>query len=176
MTGTDVVVSSTGHLGVVMSSARYKHDIRDMGTASARAAQAASGDVSLRIRTPQGIRQYGLVAEEVERVYPELVTYGADGKVATVRYSMLTSMLLNELQKQARQNDHQTNRLERQTEQLSRQARQIERLNAKVAQVEAAAQREIGAQRAAFEGRFSALEQSLQAQNRNRNLATAFNR
>jgi hypothetical protein len=53
---------------------------------------------------PQGTRQYGLVAEEVERVYPELVTYDADGKIETVRYSMLTSMLLNELQKQKREN------------------------------------------------------------------------
>jgi small-conductance mechanosensitive channel len=41
------------------------------------------------------------MAEEVERVYPELLTYGPDGKVQSVRYLELTAMLLNELQKQA---------------------------------------------------------------------------
>jgi hypothetical protein len=54
-----------------------------------------------------GARQYSLVAEEVEHVYPELVTYATDGKVETVRYSMLTPMLRNELQKQARENQRQ---------------------------------------------------------------------
>ncbi|HXR37396.1 MAG TPA: tail fiber domain-containing protein [Candidatus Binataceae bacterium] len=58
-----------------------------------------------------GSPQYGLVAEEVEPVYPELVTHGADGKVETVRYSMLTSMLLNELQKQTRENERQAGEL-----------------------------------------------------------------
>ncbi len=48
------------------------------------------------------LKQYGLLAEEVEQVYPELVVYGTDGKVESVRYSMLNSMLLNELQKQER--------------------------------------------------------------------------
>jgi len=60
---------------------------------------------------PSGTRQYGLVAEEVEPVYPELVTHGADGKVETVRYSMLTSMLLNELQKQTRENEREAGEL-----------------------------------------------------------------
>jgi len=49
-------------------------------------------------------RQYGLVKEQVEQVYPELVTYAADAKVETVRYSMLTPMPLSEQEKQARQN------------------------------------------------------------------------
>ena len=53
---------------------------------------------------PSGALQYGLVAEEVAKVYPELVVYGPDGKVMTVRYSMLSAMLLNELQKQTREN------------------------------------------------------------------------
>ena len=98
VSGPDVVVSSTGKLGIVASSARYKKDITDMGARS-------DGVMKLRPVTfrykndEQGVTQYGLVAEEVEKVYPELVTYGADGKVETVRYSMLTSMLLNEVQK-----------------------------------------------------------------------------
>ncbi len=45
--------------------------------------------------------QYGLIAEEVEEVYPDLVAHSADGQVESVKYQMLDSMLLNELQKQA---------------------------------------------------------------------------
>jgi len=56
---------------------------------------------------PAGTLQYGLVAEEVEKLYPELVTHAADGRVQSVRYSMLTGMLLNDLQKQ----DRETGRL-----------------------------------------------------------------
>ncbi|MFZ0886978.1 MAG: hypothetical protein WA005_00870 [Candidatus Binataceae bacterium] len=96
---------------------------------------------------PTGTIQYGLVAEEVVRVYPELVTYGADGKVETVRYSELTGMLLNELQKQTSEN-----------------ARQAERI------------RKLESQRATFEARLSALEQTTQARNGGRKLAAAFDR
>ncbi len=107
---------------------------------------------------PNGIRQYGLVAEEVARIYPELVSYGADGKVETVNYLTVTSMLLNELQKQTREN-------QRQSQQLSRQAEQLARLSGQMA-----------AQRAAFQKRLSALERTMQVQNRNGNLTAAFNR
>jgi hypothetical protein len=58
--------------------------------------------VTFRYKNDQsGTLQYGLVAEEVAKIYPELVVYGTDGKVMTVRYSILSAMLLNELQKQA---------------------------------------------------------------------------
>jgi len=53
---------------------------------------------------PSGQRQYGLIAEEVARVYWELVDYDNNGKPLTVRYLELNAMLLNELQKQARDN------------------------------------------------------------------------
>ena len=92
MSGVDVVVSSAGQLGIATSSARYKHDIRGIGGAS-------QGLLKLRPVTfrynndPTGTRQYGLVAEEVAKVYPELVAYGPDGKVQTVRYSVLSAML-----------------------------------------------------------------------------------
>jgi hypothetical protein len=85
-----------------MSSARYKRDIRDMGS---------SGEALMKLRPvtfrykndPAGTLQYGIVAEEVAKIYPDLVSYGADGKIQTVRYLTLISMLLNELQKQARE-------------------------------------------------------------------------
>ena len=44
--------------------------------------------------------QFGLIAEEVAKVYPELVGFGADGKPQTVRYHLLNPLLLNEVQKQ----------------------------------------------------------------------------
>ena len=97
--GTALVVSSSGQLGIEMSSARFKRDVHDMGATS-------DGVMKLRPVTfhykqdPQGERQYGLIAEEVARLYPELVSYGPDGKPQTVRYLELTAMLLNELQKQ----------------------------------------------------------------------------
>ena len=57
--------------------------------------------VTFRYKTdPSGTLQYGLVAEEVERVYPELVVHGTDGKVQSVRYLEFTALLLDELQKQ----------------------------------------------------------------------------
>jgi hypothetical protein len=97
--GADVTVDGNGQLGVLPSSARYKRDIRDMGGASAGLMKLRP--VSFRYKSdPSGTLQYGLVADEVARVYPELVVHGTDGKVQSVRYLELTALLLNELQKQ----------------------------------------------------------------------------
>ena len=92
-----------GRLGILGSSARFKRDIREMG-------EASGGLMRLRpVRLPLqagrcGDAAVGSVAEEVARVYPELVTYGADGQVETVAYHLLPAMLLNEMQKQVRKN------------------------------------------------------------------------
>jgi len=58
-----------------------------------------------------GRLQYGLIAEEVAKVYPELVVYDDQGKAKTVMYQQLSGMLLNELQKQHRQLQELTERL-----------------------------------------------------------------
>src|SRR5208337_1536375 len=111
-----VAVSSTGQLGIVPSSARFKRDIRDMGTASLGLMKLRP--VTFRYKDDsQAIEQYGLVAEEVQRVYPELVSHGADGKVESVRYMTLIAMLLNELQKQNRELKNQTVANQRRAEQ-----------------------------------------------------------
>ena len=81
--------------------------------------------------------QYGLVAEEVARVYPEMVSYGKDGKPWTVRYQLLAPMLLNELQKQAAQNQEQTEHIERQDERIRGQAAEIRSLERRLAALEA---------------------------------------
>src|SRR5262249_38669144 len=106
-----VYVNSSGQVGLLASSARYKRDIQDMKDRS----QGLYGlrPVTFRYKQDaQGIRQYGLIAEEVAQVYPELVTKRADGKIEGVEYQALIPMLLNEVQ-------HQQQRLERQSQQLA---------------------------------------------------------
>ena len=98
--------TTTGQLGVKTSSARYKRDIEAM-------ANRSEGLLKLRPVTfvykddASAAPRYGLIAEEVATVYPELVTRTATGEVQTVKYQDLIPMLLNELQHehQARQQE-----------------------------------------------------------------------
>lgn len=71
--------------------------------------------------------QYGLIAEEVERVYPELVAHSTDGQVETVKYQLLDSMLLNELQKQNATITAQKEKIRSLEERLSRLESLLER-------------------------------------------------
>jgi hypothetical protein len=68
----------------------------------------------------EGDQQYGLIAEEVAQVYPELVVNGEDGNAKTVEYQKMTTMLLNELQKQQGKLKEQHRKLQKQEERLSR--------------------------------------------------------
>jgi Chaperone of endosialidase len=97
-----VLINARGQLGTVVSSARYKRDIQDMGVNSRGLLKLRP--VTFRYKQdPQGARQYGLTAEEVAKVYPELVTRGTDGELESVQYHKLIPMLLNELQRQQQQ-------------------------------------------------------------------------
>jgi Chaperone of endosialidase len=100
-----VVIDSKGQLGTVSSSRRFKEDIEDMGDASS--GLLALRPVTFRYQKPfdDGSKpiQYGLIAEEVEEVYPDLVAHSADGQIESVKYQVLDSMLLNELQKEHQQ-------------------------------------------------------------------------
>src|SRR5205085_194714 len=101
--GAAVKIDSTGHLGAVTSSARFKEAIKPMDKASE--AILALKPVSFRYKEeldPDGIPQFGLVAEEVEKVNPNLVLRDEDGKVNTVRYEAVNAMLLNEFLKEHR--------------------------------------------------------------------------
>lgn len=97
-----VLVDSNGQLGTVSSSRRFKEDIQDMGDASSGLLKLRP--VTFRYRQPftDGSKpvQYGLVAEEVAEVYPDLVAHSADGQIESVKYQVLDSMLLNEVQRQ----------------------------------------------------------------------------
>ena len=85
------------------SSARFKKDIKPMGQASE--AIHALKPVTFRYKKeidPAGTSQFGLVAEEVEKVNPDLVVRDAEGKFYTVRYEAVNAMLLNEFLKEHR--------------------------------------------------------------------------
>jgi len=110
-----VVVDSRGQLGTIISSRRFKEDIQDMGDASEGLMRLRP--VTFRYQRPfdDGSKpiQYGLIAEEVADVYPDLVTHSADGQVETVKYQVLDSMLLNELQRQQKLIQHLEERLQK---------------------------------------------------------------
>ena len=113
--GVGVIVSSSGQLGTVLSSARFKEAIRPMDTASE--ATLALQPVTFRYKhelDPDGVPQFGLVAEQVEKVNPDLVVRDEDGKVNTVRYEVVNAMLLNEFLKEHRKVEEQEARLTRQ--------------------------------------------------------------
>jgi Chaperone of endosialidase len=99
--GVGVIINSQGQLGTVVSSARFKRDIKPMDKASE--AILALQAVTFRYKCdvdPEGIPQFGLVAEEVERVNPDLVARDERGKPYTVRYDAVNAMLLNEFLKE----------------------------------------------------------------------------
>jgi len=121
-----VMIDSNGNLGTISSSRRYKDDIQDMADASSGLMHLRP--VTFRYKKPfdDGSKpvQYGLIAEEVAEVYPDLVARTADGQIETVKYQVLDSMLLNELQKQ--------------NTTISAQKEQIRSLEERLAKVEAA--------------------------------------
>jgi hypothetical protein len=133
-----VFISPTGQLGTQPSSARYKRDIEPMGTHSQGLFQLRP--VTFRYRQDaSGERQYGLIAEEVATVYPELVIRRATGEVESVRYEALVPLLLHALQHQQQQ--------------MADQQRQVAEL-----QAQNAALAELRAQNAALAARLERLE------------------
>src|SRR6266550_2600177 len=100
--------NSSGKLGTITSSRRFKEEIKPMGQASE--ALFALKPVIFRYKKeiePQKIPQFGLVAEDVEAVNPDLVVRDADGKAYTVRYEAVNAMLLNEFLKAHRKAQQQ---------------------------------------------------------------------
>jgi hypothetical protein len=132
LAGVSVVVDANGQLGTMSSSRRYKEDIQDMGDTSSSLMQLRPVTFRYKKAYDDGSRpvQYGLIAEEVANVYPDLVTKSADGQVEAVKYQLLDPMLLNELQKQ-----HVT--IAAQKEQIQSQADHIRSLEDRLARVEA---------------------------------------
>jgi Chaperone of endosialidase len=110
--GLPVLIDSNGQLGTASSAASAKRQIADVGEASSPLLSLRPVSFLYRNDT-EGIRQYGLIAEEVARVMPELVQFSPAGTAETVRYHFLAPLLLNELQKEHRRNEEQESRIEK---------------------------------------------------------------
>jgi hypothetical protein len=101
--GTTVFIDANHKLGTMTSSKRFKEDIKPVGTASQ--ALFALTPVTFHYKKeidPAGTPQFGLVAEEVEKVNPDLVVRDKEGKPYSVRYDQVNAMLLNEFLKEHR--------------------------------------------------------------------------
>jgi len=130
------MIDSAGKLGTVVSSARFKDAIKPMNRASE--AILALKPVTFRYKEeldPDKIPQFGLIAEEVEKVDPDLIVRDEDGKVMTVRYEAVNAMLLNEFLKEHRKVEEQGAHLAKQEELIREQQTQIKALTATVQKV-----------------------------------------
>lgn len=142
--GVPVYINSSGQLGTVNSSIRFKEDIHDMADASSAIFRLRP--VTYRYKQPyaDGSKpiDYGLIAEEVAAVYPDLVVKDASGQIQTVQYQKLTPMLLNELQKQHLLLEQMENTLEQQNQTIqllkAQQTETVQGLEKRLAALEAA--------------------------------------
>jgi hypothetical protein len=138
--GTAVFVDSNGKLGTITSSRRFKEEIEPM-------AQASEGLFALKPVTfrykkgidPQRIPQFGLVAEDVEAINPDLVVRDEEGKVNTVRYDAVNAMLLNEFLKEHRKVEELSSIVAEQRKEVNalaaavkEQAAQVQKVSAQV--------------------------------------------
>ena len=99
MDGAPVLVDTNGHLGTAVSSVRFKNDIKPMDKSSE--AILSLKPVTFRYKTDtKGTPQFGLIAEEVAKVNPDLVVRDKEGKPYSVRYDQVNAMLLNEFLKE----------------------------------------------------------------------------
>ena len=133
-----VGVNTAGQLGVRASSARFKEAISSMDKASE--AILALRPVSFRYQKsldPKGVPQFGLVAEEVAKVNPDLVVPDEEGKPFSVRYEEVSVMLLNEFLKEHRTVQELKSAAAKQEATITRQQKQIEALTAVLQKVSA---------------------------------------
>ena len=99
--GVGVIVGTDGKLGTVVSSERFKDAIKPMDNEAILALKPVTFQYKKDL-DPVGIPQFGLVAEQVEKVNPDLVACDKDGKPYSVRYEAVNGMLLNEFLKEHR--------------------------------------------------------------------------
>ena len=138
--GTAVFVNTDGRLGTVTSSKRFKEDIEPMNKASE--SLFALKPVAFRYKKeidPARRSQFGLVAEEVDKIDPELVVRDEEGKPYSVRYEAVNAMMLNEFLKEHRKvQELETNDLQQQnaikalTAIVKEQASQIQKVSAQL--------------------------------------------
>ena len=126
-------VNSAGQLGTLTSSARFKEAIKPMNKSSE--AILALKPVTFRYKQeldPKGIPQFGLVAEQVEKVSPDLVARDEKGQVYTVRYEAVNAMLLNEFLKEHRKVETLEGTVQQQQKQIEALAAGLQKVTARV--------------------------------------------
>jgi hypothetical protein len=139
--GLAVLIDSTGQLGTVSSSAAVKRDIADIDGEDSALLKLRPVSFLYRNDTV-GIRQYGLIAEEVAKVMPELVQFSPEGQAQTVRYHFLAPLLLSEVQKQSQTIHELEHTIDSQRQQFEQTVNaQVEQLKALQARLEALEQK-----------------------------------
>jgi Chaperone of endosialidase len=138
VSGSTVLVGSNGKLGIATSSARFKEAIKPMDKASEAVLKLKPVTFQYKEELdPDKIPQFGLIAEEVEKVNPDLVVRDQDGKISTVRYEAVNAMLLNEFIKEHKKVEELSAILRKQEATNSQQQKQIEALTAGLQKVTA---------------------------------------
>jgi len=131
-----VLIDSAGQLGTASSSQRFKKEIKPMEKASESILDLKP--VTFFYKNDKTITpQFGLIAEEVAKVNPDLIVRDKSGEIYTVRYEAVNAMLLNEFLKEHRKVDDQDRRLQEQGAIIARQQKQIEVLAAGLQKVSA---------------------------------------
>jgi Chaperone of endosialidase len=131
--GVTVIVDADGQLGTIVSSARFKETIKPMNKASE--AILALKPVTFRYKKdldPKSIPQFGLVAEDIEKVNPDLITRDPKGKPYTVRYEAVNAMLLNEFLKEHRKVEKQQEEIDALKAELKEQKALIQKVSDEV--------------------------------------------
>jgi hypothetical protein len=129
--GDAVVVDGNGQLGTVASSARFKKKIKPMDKTSE--AILALKPVSFQYRSDsKGTPQFGLIAEEVAKVNPDLVVRNRNGEIYSVRYDQVNAMLLNEFLKEHRKNEKQEVTIARLEKQLETVTATLQKVSAQL--------------------------------------------
>jgi uncharacterized coiled-coil protein SlyX len=145
--GVGVMVDTNGHLGTIVSSARCKEAIKPIGKASESI--LALQPVTFRYKKeldPAAVPQFGLIAEEVEKVNPDLVARDERGKAYTIRYEAVNAMLLNEFLKEHRTVQELKSAAAKQEATIAKQQKQIEALASGLQKVSAQLEATRGAQ------------------------------
>src|ERR1035437_5868390 len=136
--GVPVYVNSSGQLGTSPSSLRFKEQIRNMGDSTNALMKLRPVTFLSKPEYANGERtlQYGLLAEEVAKVYPELVAYDNDGQPYNVRYQYITTMLLNEVQKQYHRAEAEAKVITAQEQKIDSQQQQIDQMQQRLSRLE----------------------------------------
>src|SRR5438270_186353 len=144
--GLPVFIDNSGHLGTMQSSARFKDDVKPMDSASE--ALLKLKPVTFRYKQEvdsSGVPQFGLIAEQVEKVAPDLVIHDKQGKPYTVRYEAVNAMLLNAFLKEHEKVSQEMRKEESLERAVAQQQQAIERLTSQVQQQATQMQKVTGA-------------------------------